>query len=244
MSSPILLTALFGLTAAVTVARMDLPEDFAADAVRVGFTGFGGRNNGSYAITDPSGDRWSGKFSRNESRLGVFDPLLVRQKGKGSFEFSDPGTGQHLLDAECAFRKLTVNVDVVTVDPKKAAYSCELTFSQKAETGRVVIGQPKREGLKKKFLAQDLRAGEAIVFGERLVLESVHGYAGSKFSSQPAIGYLLRSGDRTLAAVELTDTNPGIYFGAGLSETEHRAVLVAALAIAVYRDPADSALND
>lgn len=244
MTSPLMIPALLGLTAALSVARMELPEDFAAGAERTGFAGFGGRNNGSYTITDPAGRTWSGAFHRSESRLGVLDPLVVSRKGKGSFELTDAGSRLRLLEASCSFRKLTLNVDVVTFDSKKAAFACELSGAALAEPGRVVIGQPKREGMKEKLLAKDLRAGEAVAFGERLVLESVHAYAGSKFGSQPAVGYLLRAGDRVVAAVELTDVNPGIYFGTGLTDSELKAVLTAALAIAVYRDPAHSALED
>lgn len=239
---PALLATSIAATAATT-ARMALPEEFTASATHIELSGFGGHNKGFYSFADNRGMQYRGEFKRGESRLGVFDPLLVRNKGKGSFSFREPGSDNEIT-AACEFKKYTLNVDVVTFDPKKVAYSCDFRGNSALLGARLIIGQPKRQGMKQKFLARDLRSGESALFNQYLTLESVHDYRGSKFSSQQPVGYLIRSGDQLVAAVELTDWNPGVYVSPDLADDVQRSVLVTALAIAVFRDPAHSALED
>jgi len=229
--------------AALATARMELPQDLLDNTTRIEFAGFGGHNKGTYAFTSPSGDEFSGPFTRGESRFSVGNDLYVSNKGGSSFSFRDPATGR-VTDAACQFKKVTVNIDIVTLDPKKVAYQCDFYSDGQLQEWRLVLGQPKRKGFKQKFLAKDLRAGQASLLGQNVVIESVHDYKDSKLSSQAAVGYLLRSGEKVLAAVELTDVNPGLYVVPGLGETEQMAVLVSALAIAVFRDPAVSALEE
>lgn len=236
-----LIVSLFFATSMTATARMELPPEFDVQASRIEIKGFGGRNKGDWRLTMPSGDNFSGKFTRSETRLGVFDPLYVRNKGKSSFSISG-GSATPQLAAECEFRKVTVNFDIITIDASKLAYQCE--FSGDDRNNWVAIGQPKRDGLKQKFLAQDLRRGEARILGQLLTIDSVHDYAGSKFSSQPPVGYVLHAADQVVGAVELTDKNPGIYLANGLSSDLAHAVIVTGLAIAVLRDPANSALED
>lgn len=232
---------LFFAASMSAVAQMELPPGFDSQTTRIEIKGFGGRNKGEWRLAGPSGETYTGRFTRSETRLGVFDPLVVRNKGRSSFTITGPA-GTPLLSAECAFRKVTVNIDIVTFDAGKLAYQCE--FSDAGDGAWLAIGEPKREGLKQKFLANDLRRGEAQIFGEQLTIDSVHGYAGSKFTSQPPVGYVMRLDDQYVGAVELTDKNPGVYLAPDLPRDVELAVYVASLAIAVLRDPADSALED
>lgn len=242
--SRFLLLSVFLVTtlAALPTARMALPPDFEAQSTHIEIDGFGGHNKGSYEFVDKLGQAYSGEFSRAESRLGILDPLVVRSRATGSFSFVD-STAETSMSAACDMRKVTVNLDVVTLDPKKMAYHCEFHGDNALMAARLVIGQPKRQGFKEKMLAQDLRRGEAAMFGQNLVIESVHNYRDSKFGSQPPVGYLLKSGDRTVAAVELTDVDPGLYIVDDISDDLRRTIYVTALAIGVFRDPANSALE-
>jgi hypothetical protein len=227
---------------ALAVARMALPPDFEVRALRVELDGFGGRNAGQYRFVDLSGTTYSGEFRRDQTRLGVFDPLVVRSKARGAFTFTD-AAADIAISAFCEMRKITLTAGIVTFDPKKLAYQCELRSGPSLMAARLVIGQPKREGLKKKVLAQDLRRGEALLLDHYLAIESVHDYRGSRFGSQAPVGYLLLSQDRVVAAVELTDVNPSLYLSSDLSPDLQRAIHIVALAIAVFRDPAHSALE-
>lgn len=219
-------------------ARMQLPDELEALATRVSAEGFGGRNKGSYTIGD-----YRGRFTRSESRLGIFDPLYVSSKGKSSFTFQQRAHTEP-LEAECRMAKGAMTIGVVTFDPKKMGYRCDFRRAGTLQPVNFVMGQPKAEGMKQRFLARDLRSGEFIIGSTHLTFESVHHYKGSSLSSQVPVGYLVRSGERVMGAVELTDWNPTLYLADDLDDDTREALLVTALAIAVLRDPADSALED
>lgn len=217
---------------------MQLPAEFEARATRVKAEGFGGRNKGSYKIGD-----YRGAFTRGESRLGVFDPVYVASKGKSSFTFQQAGQAAP-LEAKCQMAKSAVTAGVVTFDPKKMSYRCDFHRGGALLGANFVMGQPKAEGMKGRFLARDLRAGESVNGPIHMTFESVHSYKGTSLSSQAPVGYLVRSGDTVVGAVELTDWNPTFYFVDDLEPDTREWLVVTALAIAVLRDPADSALED
>lgn len=223
---------------ALETARMELPAEFEQRATRVKTEGFGGRNKGKYTI-----DGYRGTFTRSESRLGVFDPLYVSSKGRSSFTFPQQGHAEP-LKAECKLVKGAVTVGVVTFDPKKLSYRCDFRRGGTLQAASFVMGQPKAENMKGKFLARDLRRGESVIGSQQFSFESVHAYKGSSMSSQAPVGYLIRAGDAVVGAVELTDWNPTFYLPDELDGDARESLLITALAIAVLRDPADSALEN
>lgn len=223
---------------AFETARMALPDDLKSESKHLQFAGFGGHNKGTWTLGDHSG-----KFTRSESRLGVFDPLFVSNKGKSSFTFPLPGTNES-LDAACEMRKKSVTIDIVTFDPKKFAYNCDFRQAGSLTGDRLILGYAKPANMKERFVANDARVGEAIINGLHVTLKSVHRYEGSAFSSQAPVGYLIDTADGTVAAVELTDWNPSIYLRNDVPAATRDNLLVVALAIAVLRDPANSALED
>jgi hypothetical protein len=236
---PIFITLLFPVTAAaIEAARMALPDDFRDRAERLQLTGFGGYNKGTWSAIG-----YQGEFTRGESRLGVFDPLYVANKGRSSFTFLADGADEP-LDVSCEMRKKSVTINVVTFDPKKMNYDCEFRRAGLLTGDRLLLGQPKPTTMRERILANDLRVGEAIIDGRHLTMRSVHKYAGSPFTSQPPVGYLVDFDGTTVAAVELTDWNPAVYLRKDLDATVRETLLVAALAIAVLRDPAHSTLED
>lgn len=242
MSSVVLSSMLLGLSAlGLSTAQIQLPEELETRSDRLGFTGFGGRNKGSFQLHgDPA---YHGEFRRSESRLGVFDPLYVSSKGKSSFTMRSDGTDE-AFGADCQMKKGSVTIDVVTFDPRKMYYQCDFRKGGKLLGARLVLGQPKADGFKEKFLALDRRRGESNIFDQHLTIESVHDYKGTKLSSQPPIGYLLRHDGEAVAAIELTDVNPTLFVSHDLPSDLRRSVIVTALALAILRDPANSALDD
>lgn len=234
----IILVFLAGNAAGLDTARMALPEEFAQRATRITLEGFGGRNKGSYTMGD-----YRGSFTRKESRLGIFDPLYASSKGKSSFSFQEKGSPAP-LEAVCWMEKGTVTVGIVTFDPKKMIYRCEFRRDQKLEAASFVMGQPRAENMKQRFLARSLRSGESNLNNHHLRFDSVHAYKGTALTSQVPVGYLIRLQDTVVGAVELTDWNPTFYLDSKLDEEVHQSVLITALAIAVLRDPADSALEE
>jgi len=230
---------LIGLSfVAVTVAQIELPADFAAQAERTSIKGFGGHNKGKFRFGD-----FHGEFRRGESRLSVLDSVYVSNKGKSSFTLRDMDA-REIVSGDCQMKKGAVTIDVVTFDPKKMSYQCDFRRADELLGARLVVGQPSAEGLKEKMLAKDLRRGESVLFEQHLGIESVHQYKNSKFQSQTPLGYLLLQGDRVVAAIELTDSNPAFFMLPELSSAQQDSVLATVLALAVLRDPANSALED
>lgn len=234
-----LLSILIGLPAfALSTAQMQLPEELEAQSDSIRISGFGGRNKGTFQMPG-----YSGEFRRAESRLGVLNSLYVSNKGKSSFTLRN-AEGDEILSADCEMKKGAVTIDIVTVDPKKMSYRCEFRNGGELLGARLIVGQPKADNMKERFLAKDLRRGESVIFEKHLVIESVHNYKGTKLQSQPPVGYLLRQDGRAVAALELTDVNPTLIVSYEIADELRRSVLATALALAVLRDPADSALEE
>jgi hypothetical protein len=219
-------------------AAIRLPEDFAANATRIEFSGFGGYNRGTYA-----GGNFTGEYARTESRLGLFDPLLVANRGRSSFSVEDqPDIGG--LSASCRAAQDVGNLRSVTLDLRKLTYRCEFSGIADAEQWQFALGEPRRSGLKEKLLAYERRRGEAFVLGEEILIDSVHNYAGTPLGSQSPLGYVLESNGVAIAAVDLLDWNPVVHLREGLRDSVREAAMIVALSLAVLRDPANSALED
>jgi hypothetical protein len=237
-AASLLLAALLNSNAESRSASIRLPDELAASSTRLVFAGFGGYNRGNYA-----GAEYHGQFTRIESRLGVFDPLYVSNRGKSSFTVEDSANAV-LLSASCEMRRNSATVRVVTLDTKQMAYQCEFRGSEGSLDSRLVLGEPKREGFKEKLLARERRRGEAIVLDEHFIIESVHEYENSRRDSQMPLGYVLESGGAVVAAVDLLDWNPIVHVRDDVTETKRRAAYIVSLALAVLRDPAHSTLEE
>jgi hypothetical protein len=216
-------------------ARMQLPDDLAARVERQAAEGFGGRNEGHYTLGELTGE-----FTRIESRWAIGDPLYAQNRGRSSFTVSGPGFDATVAGT-CEMRRSAVTVGVITFDPDKMTYQCDLAG---AGAPLLVLGEPKPENFRARVLARAERRGEASFGGVTLEVRSVHRYAGSRLQAPMPVGYLLEIGGRSVAAVELTDVDPGLYLPAEESAEVRAAAIVTALALAVLRDPATSALEE
>jgi hypothetical protein len=216
-------------------ARMQLPDDLAARVERLSVDGFGGRNEGNYTLGDVAGE-----FTRIESRWAIGDPLYAQNRGRSSFTLAGAGFDRPVA-ATCEMRRSSVTIGVVTFDPDKMTYQCDLAGG---ESPLLILGQPKPENLRARVLARSDRRGEATFGGVTLAVRSVHNYAGSRLQAPMPVGYLLEIGERVVGAVELTDVDPAVYLAPADAADVRSAVIVTALALAVLRDPASSALED
>jgi hypothetical protein len=216
-------------------ARMELPQDLAARVERLSAAGFGGRNEGNYTLGDVAGE-----FTRIESRWAIGDPLYAQNRGRSSFTLSGAGFEQAVA-ASCEMRRASVTIGVVTFDPDKMTYQCDLSGD---ESPLLILGQPKPENLRARMLARSDRRGEAKFAGLTVAVRSVHNYAGSRIQAPMPVGYLLEIDGRAVGAVELTDVDPAVYLPTAEAPDVRSAVIVTALALAVLRDPANSALED
>ena len=182
---------------------MALPDEFATRVERLSADGFGGRNEGNYTLGDLAGE-----FTRIESRWAIADPLVAQNRGHSSFTLSGAGYATPVA-ATCEMRRTSVTLGVITFDPDKMTYHCDLDDG--GESPLLVLGQPKPDTLRARVLARADRRGEATFGGVKLAIRSVHNYDGSRLQAPMPVGYLLEIGDRAVGAVELTDVNPAFY---------------------------------
>jgi hypothetical protein len=225
-------------SAAQRAARMALPEGFAARVERMEASGFGGRNEGQYQLGELAGD-----FTRIESRWALFDPLYAENRGRSSVTLTGPGFDETVA-ATCEMRRGNVTLGVITFDPSKMTYECAFERAGVALDSSLVLGEPKRETLRERLIARSDRRGQAVHRGVALDIRSVHQYEGTRLSAPTPVGYLLEADGRSVGALELTDVDPTVFVPIAESAEVREAVLVTALALAVLRDPATSALDD
>jgi hypothetical protein len=217
-------------------ARMEVPDDLATRVERLSVEGFGGRNEGSYRLGNVTG-----QFTRIESRWAIADPAYAQNRGRSSFTVAGPGF-EPSLSATCEMRRGAVTVGVLTFDPQKMTYHCEVEGAGTPQL--LVLGEPEPENFRARVLARAERRGESSYGGITLAIRSVHRYAGSRLQSSVPVGYLLEIADRAVGAVEVTDVDPAAYLPTAETADVRAAVVATALALAVLRDPATSALED
>jgi hypothetical protein len=224
--------------AAQRSARMALPDGLTERVERFTAEGFGGLNKGHYQL-----DRFEGEFTRIESRWAIADPLYAQNRGQSSFTIEGPGFEQP-VSATCEMRRGTVQIGVVTFDPEKMTYECEFARGGQTLDARLVLGEPRPDNWRARVLARSDRRGELLFDGLSIAVRSVHGYEGSRLTAPTPVGYVLAVDDKDVGAVELTDVNPTVLLPVGEPPDVRTAALLASLALAVLRDPADSALAD
>jgi len=220
----LLALTVFASAAAVETARMQLPDGFRDQADFFNASGFRGRQKGDFDIGP-----YRGEFSRKDSRLDILDSKYVSNKARTSVVLVDPDTGESAT-ASCLQKKGSMTLKIVTFDPKKLRYECELAIGDR--TSQFMVGQAKGT-MKQKFMALDLRSGIAVFPDRDLMVRSVHDYHGSKFTSQAPVGYLIEDGERTLAGVELTDTSPSVYLLRELEPGDRYRVMLIAMTISL-----------
>lgn len=218
-------------------ARMALPEDFSVRAERIGIDGFGGRNEGHYTLGD-----FSGEFARIESRFAIGDPLYAQNRGQSSFTLAGPGFAD-TVTATCEMRRQAVTIGVLTFDPEKMSYHCSFEGTTAAPAS-LVLAEPEPENLRARMLAISDRQGESKLGEMTLAIRSVHRYADSQLLAPTPVGYVLEREGRTVGAVELSDIDPTLVLPADEPDAVRTAILITALALAVLRDPATSALEE
>ena len=229
---------LVGVTSfALETAKMELPEPFAMTAERLAADGFGGFNRGRFELGP-----YRGEFTRIESRWAVFDPLYASSRAKSSFTLEGPGFDD-VVSAQCQMKEGTVTIGVVTFDPKKMTYQCDFERRGLPMAASFVLGEARPENMRARLASRAERRGEAVIDGVRVSMRSVHRYAKSRWQSQTPVGYVLEVDARVVGAIELTDTDPTLFLDPAAGEIRD-AALIAAMALAVLRDPEESALGE
>lgn len=239
MLKPLLIaaaTAAFAATAghALPPAKMRLPAELAEGGETLAVRGIGGGNTGRFTVGE-----WQGDFKRSEERLAIFDAFVTNRAGAG-FVIAGPGISE-TIEADCRMRERLIEIDVLSFNPGRMAYACQFTAAGRAFPARFEL-QEARTGLAD-ALSRRQRRGEIALGGEVVQIRSVHKLEGSPFAMASPIGYLFEQDGRPVGAVELNG-RPRLILADPANEGLSRTLTIAAMALALLRDPADSPLGD
>ncbi|MGX7952261.1 VV20781 family protein [Tsuneonella sp. HG249] len=219
---PIACLALTGCTA----AQMQLPAGMASSAMRTEFVGIGGWPGGKFVAGPYSGD-----FARSLDSISFSDASITRA-GHGEFTISGPGIAAAVA-GRCTMRADGVDLGLAEVTLKPMAYRCNLQSS--ADTpGRLELRETVGGGT---AMTRYERHGEIHLGGESLRFRSVHHISGTPMPSFTPVGYVFERGGGQVAALELTG-RPTLITPAALDSATAQAVHVAAIALAIFWDPA------
>ena len=215
----------------VSAARMALSAGVSQSTTKIAITGMGGGQSGSFTAGTSSG-----RFSRRADRLGVMDPLFVSNHGGSSFDLAGPDvTGA--LSARCGFARQQMNVGVVSITPSQLRYGCQ--FRRDGQPLAATLELQGRGGVLGAVDGREARAGVFQYDGVRLNIRSVHRAAGSPLPLPQPIGYSFSHEGREIGAVDLNGPDKRVH--APIEPRLREATLVAAMALAVFWDPAEVA---
>lgn len=228
-----LLATLLAACAAIQPARMALPAPLAEEPALV-FEGMGFGQKGRFTAGP-----YAASFTRSDTRLALFDALVERRSGKTSFALEGPGI-DGAIAAECRVGERTINISVISFTPKPMAYLCRFSHQGQALPARFEL-QEERRGLAGMLMRQGRRGQLAF---DHVVIDmiSVHRLQGSGIETGTPIGYLFESEGAPVGSVELNG-KPAVRFAPGTDAPTRRAVMIAATALGVLWDPAESALG-
>jgi hypothetical protein len=229
------LAAAVTLSACATVqpARMALPAAL-SDQEIVPVSGIGGDRRGTFQAGP-----YKGTFARSDTRLAVFDPIYERRGGRTTVTLFGPA-GENPISADCSTRERTVTLGIISFKPKPMSFGCALADGTNGSTGRIEL-QEAAEGLGGMMMRQE-RRGELILEGRTIRIRSVHDLAGSPIQTGTPIGYLFEKDGRPVGAVEVNGS-PVVRISRTADTGTHRAVLIAALVLGLFWDPANSPLG-
>lgn len=226
-------TLVLGGCAAIQPARMALPQNLASGAVTVPVTGIGAGRSGAFRVGP-----YSGRFTRSDERLGIFDPVFERRDGRTDFELTGPEIVGSIRVA-CRAQERTVTLGVLSFEAQPMAFGCDIS-SAGSDPARLEV-RAHREGLGGRLIRQE-RRGEISLDGNTLQIRSAHDVEGSGIQLATPIGYLFEHHGVVVGAVEINGS-PVIRHAPQTDPSVVRTLTVAAIALGLFWDPAESALG-
>lgn len=222
-----LLPLLLGAAAltACAPAQMRLPSTLAA-AERVEFDGITGWERGQFRAGD-----YAGGYERSAERIGFFE--IRENRGHSAFVIEGPEIGS-TIEGLCRMREGSLDFGLIEVIDRKMAYRCEFTAE-----GRPIPAYLELQESRANVLRPYARRGEIALGGEVVQIRSVHEIVGGKLPTGAPIGYLFEQHGHEVGAVELNG-RPALIVPAGTDPGLRRTLTVAALALGVFWDPANT----
>ena len=216
------------LLAGCATAQMRLPENLAA-ATRTEFTGIGGWRSGDYTV-----GAYAGRYERSADRLSFFG-TLNEARGHSQFTIAGPGMPE-AIEGRCRMRESSVDLGLVEVTTRPMAYRCEFSAGERESTAWLELQEDNGPGTP---INRYVRYGRIAHDGETVEIRSVHHLAGTSLPTATPIGYLFEQRGRPVGAVELNG-RPALVVEPGASPGLRRTLTLAALALGVFWDPANT----
>lgn len=213
----------------VREGRMALPAHLPAATEPLQLRGMGGGTRGDFELGTTRG-----RFSRSAERLGIFDPLLVRHKGGGSFQLAGTATSPSLA-GRCVYREGRFSVGPISVTPKRLALHCEFARGGRPIDAVLVLEDP--QSAIGTLHGRSERAGTLFYEGQTIFVRSNHLDQEGGLPSPTALGYLFSDEYGEVGAVDLNGLNKTVF--APTAGKHREAVVAASLALSIFWDPAE-----
>lgn len=206
---------------------MRLPDNLAA-ASRVEFQGIGGWRSGDYTAGP-----YSGHYERSSDRLSYFDTF---NESRGHSEFTLAGADvPEGIEGRCRMRESSLDLGLVEVTTRPMAYRCEFRSGDRPMAASLELQEVTSSAINRYE-----RRGRITLAGETVDIRSVHHLAGTSMPVSTPIGYVFEQRGRPVGAVELNG-RPALMIEPGVSPELRRTLTLAALALGVFWDPANTA---
>jgi hypothetical protein len=208
-------------------ARIATPSDFAATTEQLELRGMGGGRSGDFRLGGVPGS-----FSRSAERQEIFDPLLVRHRGGGSFNLSESPLAPQ-LSGRCRYREQDLNVGSISVTPDRLGYHCVFHRDSRPLAAELVLEDPKP--LFGTLHGRAERIGRLYIEGQEIGIRSIHRDREGGLPAPTALGYMFDVGGRDIGAVDVNGLNKTLYVPRDPQLRE--AVIAAGLALSIFWDP-------
>ena len=212
-------------------AQIAIPPELAGETEILLVRGLGGDSSGTFTLGSSKG-----RFTRSAERLGLPDPLVVRNRGRSSFRLSGPEVPGE-LSGRCAFGETQASLGHFAATPRRLVYSCRFSRDGQPIAAELVLRETD-ESLGSLFSKRE-RRGSLYYEGVRIEFRSLHRDRRGGLPMATPLGYAFYSDGRQIAAVDLNGSRTRIH--APRTGQQREAVIAASLALSVFWDPAEAA---
>jgi hypothetical protein len=219
------IAALSASACAIRPAEMARPASLTT-ASATPITGIGGGERGSFAIGQNSG-----QFERSAQELSFFGLFNMKDGGVNfSLQGADFAQG---LQAACTMRERSVTIDIVEFKPAPMALGCDLRLAGQPAPAVLEIQEAAPD-----FTNRQQRRGVVMIDGVRLDIRSVHDMDGGILPAAQPLGYVFERDGVAIGGVDING-GPAMIETAGLTPADHKAIMLASVALSVFWDPAN-----
>ncbi|MEW4448215.1 hypothetical protein [Qipengyuania sp. JC766] len=214
---------------AIQPARMQVPESLGANPQSIEFRGFSGWNTGRFEAGP-----YSGTFRQTGGRTDVFDTVIERY-ALARFAVRGPEITS-AIEGRCGMDEQALSLgDGVEMTTAPMAYRCEFTADGRPIPARFELQEVTGRGT---AAYRYERIGEIALGGEVVRIRSAHDLTRTRIGTITPIGYVFERRGRAVGALELNG-RPVLHMAQGTDPGLARTLIVAALALSVFSDPAE-----